>query len=191
MAGITATTTIADLKTIFNKIDEVYFKDDEITTTELGGSSAISDVMELPVLSNGVTLNTGEAEVTEIRLTTNEIWTSRAEKGDSDITFQVPSVAGEVNDLFLDNKSAAISSTILVDGKTFSGAAYSLSPKKVKGALVLMSEDKQTAIVLPAVEMYANLVAADGENPAYFNVSVTPVANSEGFDIMILGDTTA
>lgn len=190
MAGITPTTRIADLKTIFNKIDEVYFKNDEITTTDLGGSSAIADVMELPVLSDGVTLNTGEAEVTEIRLTTNEIWTSRAEKGDSDITFQVPSVDGKINDLFLDNKSSAISSTILVDGKTFSGAAYSLSPKKVKGALVLMSEDKQTVIVLPAVEMYANLVAADGENPAYFNVSVTPVANSEGYDIMMLGDTT-
>ena len=68
-------------------------------------------------------------------------------------------------------------------------AAYSLSPKKVTGALLMQSEDRQTIIILPNVEMYANFVAADGDNPAYFNVAVTPLENSEGADIFILSET--
>ena len=50
-------------------------------------------------------------------------------------------------------------------------------------------EDRQTIIILPNVEMYANFVAADGDNPAYFNVAVTPLENSEGAEIFILSET--
>lgn len=53
----------------------------------------------------------------------------------------------------------------------------------------MFSEDRQTIIALPNVEMYASLVAADGDNPAYFNVAVSPLENSEGADIMILWKT--
>lgn len=53
----------------------------------------------------------------------------------------------------------------------------------------MQSETRQTIIILPNVEMYANFVAADGDNPAYFNVAVTPLENSEGADIFILSET--
>lgn len=193
MAGITVTTTLGELEVLFNKAKEVYYKKTELTAADLGEESLTVD-MELPVLEDGLTLNTGEVEVTEIKLTTGTIWTSRATKGDSDITLQVASIDGAVNDLFMNaiaNKGITGTSGGILTGKTFSGKSYSLAPKKVTGSLIFMSEDRQTIIALPKVEMYANLVAADGDNPAYFNVSVTPKDNSEGADIMIMNDSAA
>ena len=142
--------------------------------------------MELPALDDGVTFDTGSADVTRVRITTKAVWTSKASKGDPDITFQV---AGVVNDLLMENKKTIASATNIINGKTYKGAAYSLSPKKVTGALLMQSEDRQTIIILPNVEMYANFVAADGDNPAYFNVAVTPLENSEGAEIFILSET--
>ena len=186
MAGLTVTTKLTDLKTLFNDVKEIYFKSSEIKTADLG--KAFTADMELPVLEEGVSFNTGDADVTEIKLTTGSTWVSKATKGDSDISFQVASIAGPVNFLLMNKVGTEITSTagILVDGVTYEGAAYSLAPKKVVGSLLMFSEGRQTVIVLPNVEMYSSLVAADGDNPAYFNVTVTPLENSEGADIMIL-----
>lgn len=186
MAGLTVTTKLTDLKTLFNDVKEIYFKSSEIKAADLG--KAFTADMELPVLEEGVSFNTGDADVTEIKLTTGSTWVSKATKGDSDISFQVASIAGPVNSLLMNKVGTGITSTagILVDGVTYEGAAYSLAPKKVVGSLLMFSEDRQTIIALPNVEMYSSLVAADGDNPAYFNVTVTPLGNSEGADIMIL-----
>lgn len=186
MAGLTVTTKLTDLKTLFNDVKEIYFKSSEIKAADLG--NAFTADMELPVLEEGVSFNTGDADVTEIKLTTGSTWVSKATKGDSDISFQVASIAGPVNSLLMNKVGTDITSTagILVDGVTYEGAAYSLAPKKVVGSLLMFSEDRQTIIALPNVEMYSSLVAADGDNPAYFNVTVTPLENSEGADIMIL-----
>lgn len=189
MAGLTVTTKLTDLKTLFNDVKEVYFKNTEIKAADLGNSFTAN--MEFPVLEEGVSFNTGDADVTEIKLTTGSTWVSKATKGDSDISFQVASIAGPVNSLLMNKVGTDITSTkgILVDGVTYAGAAYSLAPKKVAGSLLMFSEDRQTIIALPNVEMYASLVAADGDNPAYFNVAVSPLENSEGADIMILWKT--
>lgn len=189
MAGLTVTTKLTDLKTLFNDVKEVYFKNAEIKAADLGKSFTAD--MEFPVLEEGVSFNTGDADVTEIKLTTGSTWVSKATKGDSDISFQVASIAGPVNSLLMNKVGTEITSTegILVDGVTYAGAAYSLAPKKVAGSLLMFSEDRQTIIALPNVEMYASLVAADGDNPAYFNVAVSPLENSEGADIMILWKT--
>lgn len=189
MAGLTVTTKLTDLKTLFNDVKEIYFKSSEIKVADLNKSFTAD--MELPVLEEGVSFNTGDADVTEIKLTTGSTWVSKATKGDSDISFQVASIAGPVNSLLMNKVGTDITSTggILVDGVTYAGAAYSLAPKKVAGSLLMFSEDRQTIIALPNVEMYASLVAADGDNPAYFNVAVSPLENSEGADIMILWKT--
>lgn len=189
MAGLTVTTKLTDLKTLFNDVKEIYFKSSEIKVADLNKSFTAD--MELPVLEEGVSFNTGDADVTEIKLTTGSTWVSKATKGDSDISFQVASIAGAVNSLLMNKVGTDITSTegILVDGVTYTGAAYSLAPKKVAGSLLMFSEDRQTIIALPNVEMYASLVAADGDNPAYFNVAVSPLENSEGADIMILWKT--
>lgn len=190
MAGITITNKLNDLKTLFNSVKEIYYSSTELTSTLLNGESLTID-MELPVLEDGVNVDTGTADVTNIKITTGAIWTSKALKGDPDISFQVASLDGAVNDLMLNKvtEAAVTSASALLNGTTYKGSGYSLSPKKITGALIMFSEDRQTIIVLPSVEMYSNLVAADGDNPAYFNVTVTPLENSEGADIFILEKT--
>lgn len=189
MAGLTVTTKLTDLKTLFNDVKEIYFKSSEIKAADLGEAFTVD--IEFPVLEEGVNFNTGDAEVTKIKLTTGSTWVSKATKGDGDISFQVASIAGSVNSLLMNKVGGDITSTegILVEGVTYSGGAYSLAPQKVVGSLLMFSEDRQTIIALPNVEMYSSLVVADGDNPAYFNVAVSPLENSEGADIMILWKT--
>lgn len=190
MAAVTVTNKLVDLKKIFNEANHVYFKSDELTKTDLSGASLTVD-FELPVLEEGVTFDTGAAEVTNIRLTTKTIWTAKADKGDPDITLQVASFASEVNEVFLTKVASATvaSAAGLIDGKTFAGQGYKLAPKKVTGSLIVTSQDDTAIVVLPSVEIFASLVLADGDNPAYFNASVTPVENSEGVEIYILHET--
>lgn len=184
MAAMTVTTKLNDLKVLFNKVDEIYFKKTPLAVADI--ATAITVDMELPVLEEGVTFNTGDAEVTEIKLTTGSTWTSRATKGDADISFQVASVEGVVNETFLDKVDDIEASTNFDATASYAGAAYKLAPKKVTGALVMFSEDKQTIIVLPSVEIYSSLVVSDGDNPAYFTLNVKPVENEDGSDIFIL-----
>ena len=187
-AGLTITNDLSNLQSLFNDVKNVYYNNKELKSTDLG--AALTVAMELPVLEDGVSLNTGDPDVTRIKITTGANWTSKAKKGDPDISFQVASIAGKVNELFMDKKGeVAGAADIIIQGATYSGSSYSLAPKKVSGSLILMSEDKMAVIVLPNVEIYASLVAADGDNPAYFNVNVTPLENSEGADIMILHKT--
>lgn len=191
MANLTVDSALSTLKTLFNDVEEVYYKSTELTSTDLAAASLKMD-MELPVLEDGISFDTGAADVTQIKLTTGTIWTSKAVKGDSDITLQVASVAGPVNELFMRiAKKGASDITVtsaagLIDGETYEGNGYSLNPNKVTGSLLFPSNDRETIIVLASVEMYASLVAADGDNPAYFNVTVSPMANSENAELFIL-----
>lgn len=187
--GMTITTQLNTLQTVFNKIKEVHFKKGELKTSDLATTLTVD--MELPVLEDGISFNTGDADITETKLTTGEKWVTRAMKGDADISLQVASIAGKINALFMEEKKASITSGVgaVIDGITYKGTAYSLAPKKVTGSLIFPCEDRQTVIILPKMEMYASLVVADGENPAYFNVKVTPVKNSEGFDLLLLEKT--
>lgn len=181
----TVTTGLTSLKTLFNSVDEIYYRSSELTASDLAGESLAFD-MELPVLEDGVTFDTGENDVTQIKLTTGTIWTTKIARGDADISFQVASVAGDVNDLFLTKVSSVSASSVIIDGSTYEGAGYSLAPKKVTGSLLMYSEDKQTVIGLASAEIYAHFVAADGDNPAYFEISVVPIESSEGIELFIL-----
>lgn len=67
MAGLTVTTALTDLKVLFNDLKEVYFKAGEIKTSDLG-SEALTMDMELPALDDGVTFDTGSADVTRVKI---------------------------------------------------------------------------------------------------------------------------
>ena len=184
------TKEVTDLKSIFNSVNNVYFKKAEIKTSDLSGEGLTYD-MELPILSDGVSFNTGEPDVTEVKLTTQRIWSRVVKKGDSDISFNVASVSDDITALLM--KKVA-SSTVtgkagaVVAGKTYSGSGFSLDPQTITGALVMVSEDKGCTIVLPWVQIVSSLNAADGDNPAYFQCKVTPCPNSDSVDIYILNE---
>ena len=110
---------------------------------------------------------------------------SFANAGDSDIQFQVPSVAGKINDLLLNKKAETVTMTATIDGNTYEGEGYNTEPKKVTGGLFMRSEDRQTALFLPNIEGYSNFVS-EQDKPGYFNLSVSPLNDAKGASIYIL-----
>lgn len=165
-----------NLKVIFDKVNRVYYFD------QAGAAlSAQTTGIEFPVLEDGVTFDTGEAEISEVKLTDNTTWVSKTTQGDSDISFQVSSVHTTINDLLMEKKSSATISGFSFDGMTYSGTGYSLAPKKITGALLMLSEDKTTAIYLPNVEMHASFNGDGGDDSTgYYNVVVTPLPDNQG-----------
>lgn len=97
MAEFAITKTLEELKALFSQMKNVYF----IATANQALNALKGADMELPVLDEGVTFDTGAADVSKIKLTTGAIWTSVATAGDADIQFQVASIAGEVNELLM------------------------------------------------------------------------------------------
>lgn len=176
---------LIDFQVLFNSVDEVYYLKSMLSNE--AAVAALTEVdMELPVLEGGVTFDTGTAEVSEVKLTTGAIWVTKTTPGDSDISFQVASVAGAINDLLLKKVGTSASLANGLEGNTYTGNSYSLAPKTVSGALIMFSQDKQTCVILPNVTMSSNFVGPDDTNPAYFNVAVTPKENGDGAAIIIL-----
>lgn len=163
------------LKQIFDKVNRVYYFAEANVAL-----SAQTTAMELPVLEDGVTFDTGEAEISEVKLTDGTTWTSKTTQGESDIAFQVSSVHATVNDLLMEKKTSSAMSASF-DGMSYTGHGYSLAPKKVTGALLMTSEDKTTAIYLPNVEMHASFNGEGGDDSTgYYNVAVTPLTDTSG-----------
>lgn len=174
MAEITVTNTASSLHDLFDKVKSVYYKSGAQDPTTI---TAVD--VELPIISDGVTFNTGDVSSTKVRLTDGRTWTSIDELGDSDISFQVASTSDYINNLFLDNKDDS-ESTLggTLDSKNYKGYGYDITAKKISGALLMLSENEDTIILLSYCEITAALVIEESK-PAYYNISVTPVS-SEG-----------
>ena len=187
MAEITITKQLSDLQSVFDKVKRVFFSSD----VNLDFSSLADLDMELPVLEDSFSYDSGAVSITPVKLTTGAKWAGYVTAGDAAITMQIASVAGAVNDLLLNKKGSAIAAgTNTLDGKTLSGQGYSTAPKKVLGSLVCASEDGTQLFALPSVEMYANFISQGG-TPAYYNVQVNPKANADGADIIFLTGASA
>lgn len=181
MAEITITKKIEDLQKVFDKVKRVLLS----TTPNVDLADLATLAMELPILEDSFNYDSGASSVSYIKLTTGQKWASYTTAGDPDVSMQVVSVDGSVSDVFLNKKGSEVSMTNTVGGKTFSGQGYSTEIKKVNGALLLLSEDGSQLIALPNVEMYANMIIPSG-TPAYFNVQITPKADANGADIILL-----
>lgn len=182
MAEISITTGLDKLRVLFNSMKNVYY----IASANASLATLAKFDMEFPVLEDGVTFNTGEASVTKIKLTTGAEWTSVADAGDSDITFQVASVADDLASVLMDKKtSSKVSMTNTVGAITYEGNGFTTEPKKLAGGLFMTSQAKDSAIFLPNIEGYSSFVS-EKDKPAYFNVKVTPVADTNGANFYIL-----
>ena len=163
------------LKQIFDKVHKVYY----FATPNIG-LDAQTEAIEFPVLENGVSFDTGAPDRSEVKLTDESTWTGKAKQGDSDISFQVASVHDTINNLLMEKKTST-AMTATFDGVEYAGHGYSLSPKKVTGALLAVSEDKTTAAYLPNVELYSSFNGEGGDDSTgYYNVEVVPLPDSNG-----------
>lgn len=186
---ITVSKAESTFKTLFSKIQRVqYYAAGEITKALLATGI---ETVALPVLEDSVSMNTGDADVSEINILDGTVWTSKSTKGDSDISMQVASVDDAINSIFMTKKiesgSAWSTGDVIYNSKTYEGVGYTLDVKKATGGLILSDDTGDNLIILPSVEMTGSLVVADGDNPAYFNVKITPSVNkADGVSIMIL-----
>jgi len=163
------------LKQIFDKVSRVYY------FSSTGALGSQSQALELPVLEDGVSFNTGDPDKSEVKLTDGTTWTSKVKQGESDISFQVSSVSSTINELLMEKKNGATITNVAFGGVSYSGNGFSLAPKKVTGALLMQSEDKLTAIYMPNVEIYASFNGEGGDDSTgYYNVAVTPLTDSNG-----------
>ncbi len=191
MANIVSTTKDT-LKKIFDKVHRVYYfannKTEQGVVKSLG---QLTGGVEFPVLEDGVTFDTGEPDTSEVKLTDGTTWTSKVSQGESDISFQVSSVHETIMDLLMEKKTAAaISTAVQIGDFDYTGQGYSLAPKKLSGALVMVSSDFLTGVYLPDVEMFASFNGEGGDDSTgYFNVSVTPLTDANGAGFYILSGT--
>lgn len=188
MANI-VTTTKDTLRTIFDKVHRVYYFANNLNSN--GSVKALSELtggIEFPVLEDGVTFDTGEPDTQDVKLTDGTTWTSKVSQGESDISFQVSSVHATINDILMEKKTAAVISTAVQVGEfDYTGQGYSLAPKKIGGALVMVSSDGLSGIYLPNVEMFSSFNGEGGDDSTgYYNVTVVPLTDENGAGFYIL-----
>lgn len=191
MANI-VTTTKDTLRTIFDKVNRVYyFADNKTSGGDVKALGSLTGGIEFPVLEDGVTFNTGDPDKSEVKLTDGTTWTSKVKQGESDISFQVSSVHSTIMDILMEKKVAAsISSAVQIGNYDYTGQGYALAPKKVSGALVMVSSDGLTGVYLPDTEIFASFNGEGGDDSTgYFNVSVTPLTDANGAAFYILTGT--
>lgn len=179
MTQITVENTVEQLKKLFNRVNDVFYSE-EVIQKLLANTEA--KMLALPVGSDGVSFDAGDPDISKYKLTNGTIWTAIADAGDADITFQVPSIHEDVASI-LQNQVTANQASVTFDGKTYKGYGYDFSPKKLTGAMMLRSQDKQTIIILPNIEAFATPKLDDTGKPLYYNLSVTPLNNEEGVGI--------
>jgi hypothetical protein len=172
--AINVSTNKEALQVIFAKVRRAYYFPDY---TKAFGSQ--TGGIELPVLKDGVTFNTGDPEKNEVKLTDDTTWLGNVSQGDSDISLQISSVAKTTNELFLQKNGSPVTGQFGEKSYTLQG--FSLAPKKVTGALLLTSPDLDTIVYLPHVEMYASFNGEGGDDSTgYYNVAVTPLTDAAG-----------
>lgn len=191
MANIVSTNKDT-LKKIFDKVFRVYyFADNKTEQGVVKPLGSLTGGIEFPVLEDGVTFDTGEPDTNEVKLTDGTTWTSKVSQGESDISFQVSSVHSTIMDLLMEKKTTAtISTAVQIGDYDYTGQGYSLAPKKLSGALVMVSSDFLTGVYLPDVEMFASFNGEGGDDSTgYFNVSVSPLTDANGAGFYILSGT--
>lgn len=176
-----AKNVLSDLQVLMGRMGEAYFFTEDITEklTEEFDVEVEAD-FAMPISSDGVNFNPGSPDITEEKITAGQTWYTMAEKGDDDISMQVPSLAEPLLNLLYEKKMNE------VKAKGYEGAGYSLAPKKVQGSWVFFDKEKTVMIILPKTDNYANFVGGTGDAMGYNNVAIKALSNKNGADIIVM-----
>lgn len=184
--------TLNDLQKVMELMGEAYLYLHEIKPEDLTETDDILDSadFEMPLGDEGVTFDVGDPDITRKKITEGRNWITYAKRSDDDISFQVPSFADKMNELWM-HKNTASAVKAKVGGDSYEGAGYQLKPKKVIGAWVFRNPEHTITVLLPLTENYGTFKGAKGDSEGYYNVAVTPMPNSANVDIYILHKTQA
>ena len=175
-----------DLQKVMELMGEAYYYNREINPSELTETADILDLadFEMPIGEDGVTFDVGDPDITRKKITEGSNWIVFAKRGDDDISFQVPSFAEPVNELFMHKTASDIKAK--VGGEVYKGSGFSLKPKKVVGGWIFCNPDHSIVVIMPLTENYGTFTGAKGDTEGYYNVAVTPKTNKAGVDLYIL-----
>lgn len=184
--------TLNNLQKVMELMGEAYFFEKEIKPTDLTETADILDGadFEMPLGDDGVTFEVGDPDITRKKITEGRNWITFAKRSDDNISFQVPSFADKMNELWM-HKATTAAVKAKVGGDSYEGAGYQLKPKKVVGAWVFRNPEHTITVLLPLTENYGTFKGAKGDNEGYYNVAVTPIPNSANVDIYILHKVAA
>lgn len=114
---------------------------------------------------------------------------SRAEKGELSFEGRIPSIAAAVFDKFQSPAEGSATYTVTGgDGTKYSGKGYSTDLKKLQQTILIVSDDKKTAVVFACVDIYAAFAGASGDDPAGVLLSGAIKQNPYGADYLILSE---
>ena len=100
------------------------------------------------------------------------------ETGEYKMAGQIPSVATEVLDYFM-NKAADVTGVKGQDGDTYSGSSYYIEPKEVICSVLVESASKKTAIVFAKVMFVVpGVTLENASTPAYVAFNADVLANA-------------
>lgn len=176
---------LSDLRVLMGRMGQAFFLPSGLPAdfspeTDL---FEIEDGWPMPLSKGGVTFEPGAPDITREQITEGRTWYTFAEKGDDNISMQVPSLHVDLNELFLIKKGDEVE--VKMKGKNYKGQGYSLQPKKVHGAWVFLDREETCMVVLPETDSYANLVGATGDAMGYYNVAVSTMPDANDVDVMI------
>lgn len=181
-----------DLQVLMGRMGEAYFFVGDLPADLFGADEATpeKDIFEesdfaMPLSKEGVNFEFGSATINVEKSTEGRAWYTFAEDGDENITMQVPSLAPDVNELFLE-KATAAPVAVKAGGQTYKGNGYNTKTKKVKGAWVFTTPEKDILVILPKTDNYANLVGATGDAKGYYNVQVKTFQAAGKGNVLVL-----
>lgn len=181
---------LSDLQVLMGRMGEAYFFKDGLPAEITAAADLLATAdFAMPISADGVTFELGAPEITREKITEGRTWYTFGDKGDDNITMQVPSLHTDLNDLFYTKVGAAKSAKI--GDKTYSGQGYSTKVKKVQGAWVFRDKEHTVAVALPKTDNYANLVGATGDAKGYYNVAISTLEDAAGQDLIIFQETAA
>ena len=101
------------------------------------------------------------------------------ETGEYKMAGQIPSVATEVLDFFM-NKAKAVTGVKGQDGDSYSGSSYYIEPKEVIVSVLVESASKKTAIVFGKVKFVVpGVTVENAATPAYLAFNADVLANAK------------
>ena len=101
------------------------------------------------------------------------------ETGEYKMAGQIPSVAVEVLDYFM-NEAGAVTGLKGQEGDTYSGKSYYTEPKEVICSVLVESASKKTAIVFAKVKfVVAGVTVENASTPAYVSFNADILANAK------------